>query len=178
MKATGIIRRIDDLGRVVIPKELRRMMHLSEGDPLEIYTADQGQIILKKHSAILGLDEVAYNSVATLSKSVGCPVLLADTECIVSSRGIKNSGIVKQNLSSGVRALIKDKKRYVKGNDDTLSATEETDIPVFAVIPIVSAFDTWGAVILLNPEKGRELGELEISLAQLVADILADQLKS
>lgn len=67
MKATGIVRRIDDLGRVVIPKEIRRTMRIREGDPLEIYTSRDGEVIFKKYSLMGGLDDFAAQLCETMS---------------------------------------------------------------------------------------------------------------
>ena len=75
MKATGIVRRIDDLGRVVIPKEIRRTMRIREGDPLEIYTNSDGEVIFKKYSAISEMSENAANVADVMYKTAGCPVI-------------------------------------------------------------------------------------------------------
>lgn len=177
MKATGIVRRIDDLGRVVIPKEIRRTSHIAEGDPLEIFTADNGEIILKKYSALLSINESSVELAKILANNAGCPVLISDTDCIVASSRIENGDMVNQLLTRNIRAMIQSQKLYVRENNETLSATNEADLPVFAVIPVAASCDVWGAVILLRPKESRELGEREIGLAQLTADILASQLK-
>lgn len=178
MKATGIIRRIDDLGRFVIPKEIRRTLRLSEGDPLEIYTSDHEQIILKKYSALLNLDESSLDLAKILSKSAGCPVLIADTDRIVASWHVGKGAITGQLLSETVRTAIQNRKQLVQETDEILSAAKEIDLPFFAAVPVASSLDIWGAVILLKPDENKPLGEREIGLAQFTADVLAGQMKS
>ena len=84
MKATGIVRRIDDLGRVVIPKEIRRTMRIREGDPLEIYTSRDGEVVFKKYSLLGGLDEFAAQFCETLSKSTGSIVAVTDRDSVIA----------------------------------------------------------------------------------------------
>lgn len=177
MKATGIVRRIDDLGRVVIPKEIRRTMHLFEGDPLEIYTAEHGLLILKKYSAVMSLGDISSDLVEVLSKNAGCPVLLTDTDRIVASCGSKIGNLSRLSLSVDMLAIIRAKKQYVQEKDKLMSAVEDTGLPVFAVIPIATTADTFGAVILVKSETAQALGDREVALAQMTADILSDQLK-
>lgn len=87
MKATGIVRRIDDLGRVVIPKEIRRTLRIREGDPLEIFTDREGEIILKKYSPIGELGTLAKIYAESLSQTLGCTVCITDTDQVVAASG-------------------------------------------------------------------------------------------
>ena len=87
MKATGIVRRIDDLGRVVIPKEIRRTMRIREGDPLEIYTSKDGEVIFKKYSLLGGVEEFAAQLCETLSKSTGATVAVTDRDSVIAAAG-------------------------------------------------------------------------------------------
>ena len=84
MKATGIVRRIDDLGRVVVPKEIRRTPRIREGDPLEIFTDREGEIILKKYSPIGELGNLAKLYAESLSQTMGCTVCITDTDQVVA----------------------------------------------------------------------------------------------
>ena len=87
MKATGIVRRIDDLGRVVIPKEIRRTLRIREGDPLEIFTDREGEIILKKYSPIGELSAFARQYADSLAQTAGCLVCICDMDQIVAAAG-------------------------------------------------------------------------------------------
>ena len=87
MKATGIVRRIDDLGRVVIPKEIRRTLRIREGDPLEIFTDREGGVILKKYSPIGELTDFSKEYAESLQQSIGHIVLIADKDAFISVSG-------------------------------------------------------------------------------------------
>ena len=87
MKATGIVRRIDDLGRVVVPKEIRRVLRIREGDPLEIYTGNTGEVILKKYSPINELSQFAGEYAETVSKILGGTIIVSDTDQVIAASG-------------------------------------------------------------------------------------------
>ena len=87
MKATGIVRRIDDLGRVVIPKEIRRTMHIREGDPLEIFTDREGGIMLRKYSPIGEMGDFARTYAEALSRSLNAVACIADKEAVIAAAG-------------------------------------------------------------------------------------------
>ena len=178
MKATGVIRRIDDLGRFVIPKELRRAYHLSEGDPLEIYTSDYGEIILKKYSAFAGLDETATNLADILSKRVECPVLIADSDCVIASCRAADNKLLNSRLSEAVREMVAQQKTYIPKAGEAIPVTAAKGTQAFAVVPISAADEVYGAVILLRPHENKKLGALEIALAQFAAEILTSLLGS
>ena len=91
MKATGIVRRIDDLGRVVVPKEIRRILRIREGDPLEIYTGNGGEVILKKYSPISELGQFAGEYADTASAVLDSIVIVSDTDHVVAVSGVKKS---------------------------------------------------------------------------------------
>ena len=93
MKATGIVRRIDDLGRVVVPKEIRRVLRIREGDPLEIYTSNTGEVILKKYSPINELSQFAGEYAETASKILGGTIIVSDTDQIIAASGSEKKRI-------------------------------------------------------------------------------------
>ena len=92
MKATGIVRRIDDLGRVVIPKEIRRTMRIREGDPLEIYTDREGEVIFKKYSPMGELQDAAGQLTEALWRESACACAICDRDTVVATGGIKGEG--------------------------------------------------------------------------------------
>ena len=100
MKATGIVRRIDDLGRVVIPKEIRRTMRIREGDPLEIFTASDGEVIFKKYSPIGELSEFADQYAEVLCRATDLPVIITDRDHVISVSGISKKEYLERRISS------------------------------------------------------------------------------
>ena len=99
MKATGIVRRIDDLGRVVVPKEIRRTMRIREGQAMEIYTGREGEIILKKYSPIEELAECAAGFTKSISTVTGCLVCVSDQEQIVAANGPEQKNYLGKSIS-------------------------------------------------------------------------------
>src|SRR5690606_20345643 len=99
MKATGIVRRIDDLGRVVIPKELRRTLRIREGDPLEIFVDREGEVILKKYSPINELSDFAKEYAEALFDSLASPVLISDRDTVIAVAGISKKDYMNKDIS-------------------------------------------------------------------------------
>lgn len=163
MKATGIVRRIDDLGRVVVPKEIRRVLRIREGDPLEIYTGTTGEVILKKYSPISELGQIAEGFAESASSILGLPVLVSDTDHFVAVSGLKQKDYINKAIDADLDDIIQSKDKY------------ETTSRV--VIPILSNGDPIGSVTVLPPE-GRDLSDLEIKTAELGAGFLAKQMES
>ena len=110
MKATGVVRRIDDLGRIVIPKEIRRTLHIKEGDPLEIFTDKEGEIILKKYSPIGELSEFATGYAETLSKTTGHIACITDKDTVIAVSGGSKKEFLEQSLSPELEKVIENKE--------------------------------------------------------------------
>lgn len=163
MKATGIVRRIDDLGRVVVPKEIRKVLRIREGDPLEIYTGTSGEVILKKYSPISELGQVAEGFVESASSVLGLPVLVSDTDRFVAVSGLKQKDYINKEIDEDLDNIIQKKSRYKNGTR--------------VVVPILSNGDPIGSVTILPPE-GKELSDLEIKTAELGAGFLAKQMEN
>lgn len=178
MKATGIVRRIDDLGRVVIPKEIRRTMRIREGDPLEIYTDNDGEVIFKKYSPIGELSRFSEQYAEVLSKTCGYPVLIADRDRIVSSYGAPRKDVVERRISPELDQILEQRKPYIAtSTQQGLTAAEGLDRAVALAVPIIAAGDMAGAVILLQPETPIVPGETELKLASAGAAFLAKQME-
>ena len=119
MKATGVVRRIDDLGRVVIPKEIRRTLRIKEGDPLEIFTDKEGEIILKKYSPIGELSEFASEYAETLTKTTGHIACITDKDTVIAVSGASKKEWLEQNISRELERILEDKENYIsKENND------------------------------------------------------------
>ena len=172
MKATGIVRRIDDLGRVVIPKEIRRTMRIREGDPLEIYTTREGEVIFKKYSLIGGLEDFAAQFCDTLSRSSSFTAAVTDRDTIIAVAGSGKRELMGKQLSGELEALLDIRDIYRSETTPSLPATDNNEKYTVAVAaPILCAGDVLGLVLFLTGE-GQIGGEAEYKLAQTVASFL------
>ncbi|MEW6307458.1 MAG: stage V sporulation protein T [Bacillota bacterium] len=185
MKATGIVRRIDDLGRVVIPKEIRRTLRIREGDPLEIFVDREGEVILKKYSPIGELGEFAKEYADSLNEAIGHIALIADRDVIIAVSGAPKKEFLNKPVSQAVERVMEDRRsvlitragehRYCK---ECLTEDEETCKYTAEVIaPIIAAGDPIGAVIICSKEPEAVMGELELKLAETAAGFLAKQME-
>jgi looped-hinge helix DNA binding domain, AbrB family len=180
MKATGIVRRIDDLGRVVVPKEIRRTLRIREGDPLEIYTNREGGIILKKYSPIGELGELASEYVEAVAQVAKCTVCVADRDMIVAAAGPGRKEYLGKEIHEDLIRSIELRENYVAtGNDIHFSqiTADETEIYSEAVSTILCEGDAIGAVILLTKNVEREFGEFEEKMSLCGASFLGKQME-
>jgi AbrB family transcriptional regulator (stage V sporulation protein T) len=182
MKATGVVRRIDDLGRVVIPKEIRKTLRIKEGDPLEIFTDREGQVILKKYSPIGELSEFAAGYAETLSKTTGHIACITDKDTIIAVSGGSKKEFLEQDISQELEKLMEDKEVYTsKENSDiampiTKNDNQERKNNAQVVYPIVSNGDTIGTVILMSKEPNGKMNDVEKKVAQSAATFLGSQM--
>jgi AbrB family transcriptional regulator (stage V sporulation protein T) len=183
MKATGVVRRIDDLGRVVIPKEIRKTLRIKEGDPLEIFTDKDGEIILKKYSPIGELTEFASEYADTLSKTTGHIAFITDKDTIIAVSGGSKKEYLEQDISDELGQLMEDKEIYTsKENSDvampiTKNGKHDKKNQSQVVYPIISNGDTIGTVILLSKESNVKMNDVEKKLAQSAATFLGSQME-
>jgi AbrB family transcriptional regulator, stage V sporulation protein T len=178
MKATGIVRRIDDLGRVVIPKEIRRTLRIREGDPLEIFVDRDGEVILKKYSPISELSDFAKEYAEALFDSLGNPVLICDRDTYIALAGSSKKDYLSKNISDLVEKTMEDRNSVLvtqqgeialaDGNDETISS--------YTIGPIIANGDPIGAVIIYAKEG--TLGEVEKKAVETAAGFLARQMES
>ena len=183
MKATGVVRRIDDLGRVVIPKEIRKTLRIKEGDPLEIFTDREGQVILKKYSPIGELSGFATGYAETLAKTTGHIACITDKDTIIAVSGGSKKEFLEQDVSQELEKLMEDKEVYTsKENSDmampiTKNDTNEKKNKSQIVYPIISNGDTIGTVILMSKDSNTKMNEVEKKVAQSAATFLASQME-
>ena len=183
MKATGVVRRIDDLGRVVIPKEIRKTLRIKEGDPLEIFTDREGQVILKKYSPIGELSEFATGYAETLAKTTGHIACITDKDTIIAVSGGSKKEFLEQDVSQELEKLMEDKEVYTsKENSDmampiTKNDTNEKKNKSQIVYQIISNVDTIGTVILMSKDSNTKMNEVEKKVAQSAATFLASQME-
>ena len=183
MKATGIVRRIDDLGRVVIPKEIRRTLRLREGTPLEIFTDREGEIILKKYSPMAELSTFARQYAESLAQSTGLAVCVTDRDQVIAVAGGLKKELLQKSISKGLEQMILNRISVTANQDDgkfipvTAEDAEEYFGQVTAVI--LCEGDAIGAVILLNNKDGKyKMGPAEQKLASTAAGFLGRQMES
>ena len=183
MKATGVVRRIDDLGRVVIPKEIRKTLRIKEGEPLEIFTDREGQIILKKYSPIGELSEFASGYAETLSKTTGHIACITDKDTIIAVSGGSKKEFLEQDVSKELEQLMEDKEIYTsKDNSNvampiTKNGNRDKENNAQIVYPIISNGDTIGTVILMSKDPNKKMTEVEQKVAQSAATFLGSQME-
>ena len=180
MKATGIVRRIDDLGRVVIPKEIRRTLRIREGDPLEIFTDREGEIILKKYSPIGELGTFAKEYADTLSQTSGHIVCIIDRDQIIAVSGGSKKEFLDRRVSEDLEKAISQRNAFSASKTDVnfASVLEDDDDPSYTyqfVAPIIAEGDVIGAVVLLSPDS--KMGDTEGKLAVCAAGFLGKQME-
>lgn len=179
MKATGIVRRIDDLGRVVIPKEIRRTLRIREGDPLEIFTDREGEIILKKYSPIEELGNFAKEYAESLAQSAGHTTCIVDKDQIIAVSGGGKKELLEKHISLDLEKVINERNTHIANRSDSnFVPITDDDIEMYnheLIAPIISEGDVLGAVVLLSTDK--KMGEVEGKLAQTAAGFLGKQME-
>lgn len=171
MKATGIVRRIDDLGRVVIPKEIRKTLKIQEGSPLEIFTDAEGGVIFRKYSPIGEMAELSEVYAQTLNTVLGKSVVITDTDRVIAVAGIGKKELMDKPITDRVRIMISQKK--AKNPEDILPICDGSDKTAGTMAVIVSSGDPMGAVILVGDQKKTDaLGE---ELVKTMALLLGKQ---
>lgn len=183
MKATGIVRRIDDLGRVVIPKEIRKTLRIKEGTPLEIFTDREGEIILKKYSPIGELNVFAKELAEALAQSSGMVACITDHDQVVAAAGQGKQGIYGKTYQQNALedAITERSSVFANGNDRSrIPVTQEQREPLYSQImqPIISAGDTVGSVLLLGKNEKDVMGESEKMLIRTASGFWEDRWNS
>lgn len=181
MKATGIVRRIDDLGRVVIPKEIRRTLRIREGDPLEIFTDRDGQIILKKYSPIGELGLFAKQYAEALSQTSGHTICISDKDQVIAVSGGSKKELLDKRISQELEQLINDRVTIIATRDERdyvpiLEGNQDKSYESEVISPIIAEGDAIGAVIILS-KNNKKMEEVEEKLAQSAAGFLGKQME-
>lgn len=178
MKATGIVRRIDDLGRVVVPKEIRRTLRIREGDPLEIFVDRDGEVILKKYSPISELGNFAKEYAESLSEHSGHLAIISDRDTVIAVAGGSKKDHLNKNIGSSLEKAMTDRQtvqnnegqgepEFVEGVNANVS---------FVAAPIIANGDPIGTVVLAAKEDAG-LSDIEKKLAETAAGFLAKQME-
>ena len=181
MKATGIVRRIDDLGRVVIPKEIRRTMRIREGDPLEIFTDRDGEVIFKKYSPIGELTAFAAQYAETLHKTCDMSVIICDRDSVVACAGVSKKEYGDKPLSEELEAVAEGRSLYLyrEGDEKVYPLRDGGSHYVSSAMPIISEGDIVGVVASLSHADSDKAPEsVEQKLVQTAASFLGRQMES
>ncbi len=181
MKATGIVRRIDDLGRVVIPKEIRRTLRLREGTPLEIFTDREGEIILKKYSPMVELTSFAVQYAEAMAQATGLMVCITDRDQVIAVAGGPKKELLQKPVSRQLEHAVNEREFVVASKDDKnffpLTSEEMEGVTAMAMAPIICEGDAIGSVALLSREARARLGETESKLVSTAAGFLGRQME-
>ncbi len=182
MKATGIVRRIDDLGRVVIPKEIRRTMRIREGDPLEIFTDREGEVIFKKYSPIGELNTLASQYAQAMNRTCTLNIVITDRDSVIAHAGVPKKDYQDKTVSKAIEDIIESRTLYVyeEGGEKLTMVDEPTEFYASVVMPIITEGDIIGCVASLQNEAvSREIDtDTEKKLVQTAAAFLSKQLES
>ncbi len=178
MKATGIVRRIDDLGRVVIPKEIRRTMRIREGTPLEIYTDRDGEVIFKKYSPVGEMSDQVGVYAEIISKAVNNTVAIVDKDTVVAVSGARRKDMAEKKISEEAERCLRRRETYVyKIGDRRISVINGVENCYAGIIrPIISDSDIAGAFIMLVQENGAAPAETDVKLINTAAQLLERQM--
>ncbi len=177
MKATGIVRRIDDLGRIVIPKEIRRTLRIREGDPLEIFIQNGGEITLKKHSTMGVLSNVVTVYAEILAKTTGHTVCFVDKESVISVNGKLKKELSGKSISEKLVNKLKDRDVVVvkrKDNTTFMLTDSDPEYEEILILPIIADSDVIGGVLFLS-EKDK-IDTTEVKLAKTIGAIITAQI--
>ncbi|MDM5186525.1 stage V sporulation protein T [Bacillus sp. DX4.1] len=177
MKATGIVRRIDDLGRVVIPKEIRRTLRIREGDPLEIFVDRDGEVILKKYSPISELGNFAKEYAEALYDSLGHNILICDRDSIIAVSGVSKKEYLNKSVGDLVEKAMEDRKSVVMTDESEISIVDGVaeKVTSYTIGPIVANGDPIGAVVIFSKEA--IISEVEHKAVNTAASFLAKQME-
>lgn len=168
MKATGIVRRMDDLGRVVIPKEIRRTLRMHEGSPLEIFLDNKGEMVLKKYSPIGELEEFAQEYADALYESTRHITCIADKDTIIAVAGASKKEYLNKPVEPVIIQAMEERKTIQVPREDNVSEI---------IAPIIAGGDPIGAVILMTNNPNGKMGDIEIKLVETAASFLAKQME-
>ena len=183
MRATGIVRRIDELGRIVVPKEIRRTLRIREGDPLEIYTDRDGEVILKKYSPIGEMQSFAKDYTESLFRSLGHIACIVDRDQVVAASGVSKKELWDKPISHDLETAIANRQTVAINRNlggKTVAITNEEDPQCYTaqvLSPIIADGEAIGAVLLLSREQGARMGDTELKVAETAAGIVGRQME-
>lgn len=175
MKATGVVRRIDELGRIVIPKEIRRTLKIKEGTPLEIFCGDNGELLLKKYSPIIELSQLSKEICHSISVGIKKNVLICNMENIIAVSGTGTNTYIDKNIDNTIEKLINERQCKIISQQVNKSILfYDTNITNYGFCPIICAGDVYGAIIIFDGKN--DIKEDDLNVLNAFADFLANQI--
>ena len=180
MKATGIVRRIDDLGRIVIPKEIRRTMRIREGDPLEIYTSRDGEVIFKKYSLLGGVEDFAAQLCETMSRSTGSICAVTDRDTVIAVAGGGKRELMGKRITAQLEQMMEKRKIFQQAAGGQAVPVSDGSDHLFATVaaPIFAEGDLLGLVLFVSTDPAAAADPAEYTLAQTIAAFLGRHMES
>jgi len=175
MKATGIVRRIDDLGRVVIPKEIRRTLRMREGDPLEIFTATDGEVIFKKYSPIGEFSEFAAQYTEVLSRATGMTVMITDRDHVVSVSGPQKRELTDGRVSAELESLMDERGSFTAKSGSGIKPVMNSELEASVVYTVIGSGDVSGAVVMMFDAQKTPPDTTKEKLVSVAASFLGKQ---
>lgn len=179
MKATGIVRKIDELGRIVIPKEIRKTMKIKEGEALEIYVEKTGEVILKKYDPMSEQKEQIDNFAKVLAEELGVMVLVTDNRSVVVAHGKGSKEYLGQDISKDLSSVLDRRNVFNSAKSGVIKVIEEeklSEIVSLAVAPIISDSDLLGSLVIVSKESTKQIGSNELKFLQVGRSYLAKQM--
>ncbi|KAA9003598.1 stage V sporulation protein T [Paenibacillus spiritus] len=179
MKATGIVRRIDDLGRVVIPKEIRRTLRIREGDPLEIFVDRDGEVILKKYSPIGELGDFAKEYAESLFESTGHITLITDRDTFVALSGGSKKDYLEKPVGPLLEKCMDSRKTVLETGSGSYEIGKDhpEELSSYVIAPIISGGDPIGSVVMMSKDESVNMGQMEVKMAETAAAFLGKQME-
>ena len=179
MKATGIIRKIDDLGRIVIPKEIRKTLRIREGDPMEIYVEKNGEIILKRYAPLGDIVDEAATLAEVIYKNTGFSVYITDTQSIIAVSSKNKSSNIDRSLSDDFLDVLEERSLYINRGETPIKITKKDDKLTYLsqiISPILSDGDIIGSIVLFSENKRINITESDLKLVKACTDFLSGQM--
>jgi len=175
MKATGVVRRIDQLGRVVIPKEICKTLRIRKGEPLEIFVDRDGELILNKYSPINELSDFAKEYAEALHDSLRQPILICDQDVYIATAGVMKKGYVNKSISTIVERVISNRQSVLNTTQGNCTLIDDVyeEVSSYAIVPIIAGSDAVGAVVIFS--KTKTLADVEMKSVETAARFLGKQ---
>ena len=175
LKSTGVVRRIDDLGRIVIPKEIRRNLRIREGDSLEIYSQGSEGITLKKYSQVENIEGFINQYVDAVFSTNKLEIIVTDTEKVIAAAGSFRKDIIGKRIDIRLDERMHRLTTQIFDKDNHLEITDNLIVKTNAILrPIAIYGDVVGSVIIVNDK----ITEIEKSLVETSASFISKYLEA
>lgn len=174
MKATGVVRRIDELGRIVVPKELRRTMRIKEGESLEIFTEGTDRIVLKKYSPVQNANEFVHEFVDSIYSSNKKDIVITDNEKVIAVAGNYRKDIVGKKITIRLEDRMSKRSTQIVDNTEKLEICENIDMRKPAIIKPINVYGDIIGCVIVSSDK---IGDVEKSLAEFSGAFMSKYLE-